>query len=204
MKIGLIVDGQAEFRSLPQLYKRLNTPHQLLTPLYADIQPFAPLLQIARTVQAKAPIFAGKGAELIIILVDRETRRICPGQWARDLAVALNNSRGNGIGYRFAVVVKNSCYENWLISDPAAFKQLPRRFKTPTLAANNADQVDAQAILKAAAQGSSYSKINDAVAIMGHADPLAMAANSRSFRRLLREIENPKYLDQSRQPAALI
>ncbi len=206
MKIGLIVDGVAEVQSLPKLYSRLNTPHHIVKTLKADIQPFAPLPQTASRVRAQVPILTAKGVELIIILADSEENNpLCPVQWAQQLTALLNKPLGSKAGYRFAVVVKNSCYENWLISDSALFSRMPKRFQLNashlrSIVPNKADQLDAQAILEAAVQGGEYNKVKDAIAIMTHADPLAMAANSRSFRRLLRAIESPAYIGQSRVP----
>lgn len=208
MKIGLIVDGEAEFRSLVELYDRLDTPHILLRPpLRADIQPLAPVPQIVGAVKSRLLILLNRGADMIVVLVDRENRDVCPGKWAGELTTALNAAYTSIEDCQLTVVVKNSCYENWLISDPEAFTKIRKRFQISqsvirSISPNKADHVNAQAILKSAAQGNAYSKITDAVHIMKHANPSNMALNSRSFRRFLRQIEHPAYNDQSRNPAS--
>lgn len=207
MKIGVIVDGMAEFRSLAGLYNRLGSRHELLTPLKADIQPLAPIPQIVGAVKTRLPILTNKGAALIIVLLDRESRNVCSGQWANQLAGALNSRYGVSKHLLFDVVIKNACYENWLIADVDVFGRMSRfnmsNAARQSIVPNKADHVDGQAILKAAAyaQRTSYSKISDAIEIMRRADPLNIAANSRSFRRFLRVIEHPAYLEQSRNPA---
>jgi hypothetical protein len=46
-----------------------------------------------------------------------------------------------------------------------------------------------------------YNKTKDAPGITAKLDPLAMALNSRSFRRLLRCLGHPDYASQSARPA---
>jgi hypothetical protein len=205
MRIGLIVDGQSEFRSLDFVLRRIEIPNVLVGLLYSNIHPHAPTPQIVRAMAGNVRIFAHRQADMVITLIDREDRPTCPGQWASEIAQTLNRSYASH-GMRFGVVVKDTCYENWLISDTAVFRAMPKRFNMSgadirKIAPNKADSVDAQAILKGAAINDAYSKVEDAVRIMALADPLRMAANSRSFRKLLRELQHPKYKDQSLLPA---
>jgi hypothetical protein len=105
----------------------------------------------------------------------------------------------------FYVVVKETKYENWLISDIAAIRRMPRRFQLSaqqirSIQPNKADNVDAVRILKRAAIGSAYDKVRDAMRIMSYANPMNVAKNSRSFRRLLRLIDCPSYVSQSKIP----
>jgi hypothetical protein len=206
MRFGVVVDGQAEFRSLPEIFPRIDTPFTLLAPLYADIQPFAPVSQIVGAVRSKLPILRSRRAERVLVLLDRETRPVCPGAWAREVETALNNGCAEASIRQFHVVIKNTCFENWLIADTAALARMPKRFVLSrtvlrSVSPNKADHVSAQRILVSAAQGEAYSKTTDAVRIMKIAQPLAIAANSRSFRRLLRKFHHPSYLDQSFDPA---
>jgi Domain of unknown function (DUF4276) len=194
MRFGLIVDGQAEFRSLPALMGRVDTPHVLIKTLYADMQPLGPVPQIINAMRSRILILAREGADMVIALLDRESRDVCPGHWAEEIiSVVADHCRTLGIS-KFGVVIKNSCYENWLVADTTVFGKMRR------IAPNKADSVDAQAILGSAAQKEAYSKVEDAKRIMSLADPMHMAANSRSFRRLLRLVDNPHYLTQSKKP----
>lgn len=206
MKIGLIVDGQSEVRSLDLVLKRIDIPNEVVDVLYSPIHPYAPTPQIVRAMDGNIRILADKQANMVIALIDREDQPICPGQWASEIAQALSRKCASYGVQRSRVVIKDSCYENWLISDTAVFRGMPRRFKMSEadirkITPNKADRVDAQAILKRAAINHDYSKVGDAVRIMASADPLRMAANSRSFRKLLRELEHPNYKDQSLLPA---
>jgi hypothetical protein len=208
MKIGFIVDGEAEYRSLPSLLRQIEreSQHVLLNPLLAKIQPLA---HVPRIVAAAAPaikILRGKHAQKIIILLDRENREVCPGAWAVEITRALAEKYGDYGGVAFGVVVKDSCYENWLVADTSVFTKLPKRFALSDAAVrkiqpNKADRIDAQKLIKDAARGDAYHKIADARQIMALAHILGIAANSRSFRRFLRMLDHPRYRDQSRNPS---
>jgi hypothetical protein len=205
MRIGIIVDGQAEYRSLPKLLERVQTPHAVISTLYADIQPYAPVGQIVTAVRTKLPILIAKKVDRVVVLLDREDRQVCPGDWAREIEQVLSRKCAQVGIASFCVVVKEPCYESWLIGDVSAFKQMPARFSLSkgdinSIQPNKADRCDARNILKKAAKGASYSKVNDAVRIMRLVNPLRLARNSRSFRRLLRQLEHEMYKDQSKQP----
>ena len=195
MNIGIIVDGQAEYHSLRKLYDKALSPHTLLKPIYADIQPLAPTSQIVGVIKRKLPILRNMNASKILVLIDRETRDICPGEWATQIRNALDANCTHPGTQDFAVVVKNTCYENWLISDTSIFRKMPKRFslraaQLRSVEPDKADRVDAQAILKAAAIRDAYDKVADSICILNLADPTRMAQNSRSFRRFLRELSS--------------
>lgn len=205
MKIGLLVDGEAEYRSLPRLYGRVQTSHNFLKPLKADIQPFAPVSQIIGRVRRILPVLVNRGAQGVIVLLDREDRRVCPGEFAAEISEGLQSTRGEYGLSLIAVVVKESRFENWLVADLSALEQFPKRFIVPAatqhlVMPNKADRCDALKILKAAAQNDAYSKVQDATRILSVADPDRIAENSRSFRRFLRELGHPGYTSQSRSP----
>lgn len=205
MRVGPIVDGDAEFRSLPELIPRVVTPYTVLKPLYADMQPTAPIPQIVRAVKSRLHIHAVRGADIALILIDLESKKMCPGAWAQQLEQGLaHGCAGCGIN-TFKVVVKNRTYENWLVSDMEAIIRMPERFKLSAkqlaqIQPNKADSTNAIEILKTAAIKKSYDKVPDAIRIMRFADPLRIAANSRSFRRFLRAVKNPVYAAQSLDP----
>ncbi len=206
MKIGLIVDGEAEFRSLPLLLPRISTPNTLLSPLYAKIQPYSPIPQIVRAIKTKLNILSAKHVDLALILVDLENQEVCPGGWARQIELACSKDCAQYGIDQFAVVVKRICYENWLIADTVAVNKSPKRFNLTdahrrSIVPDRADSVDAQKMLRAIVQGAAYDKVPDAIRILRNADPLRIAENSRSFRRFLRVLENPEYKMQSMRPA---
>jgi hypothetical protein len=86
-----------------------------------------------------------------------------------------------------------------------AFRTLPRRFRISKsfesqVAPDRADRADAVRLLKTAAIGKPYHKVEDAKRILKAAEPLRIGANSRSFRRFLRLSGSRTYASQSRIP----
>jgi len=209
MKIGFIVDGEAEYRSLPALLQQIQreSPHDLLKqPLLAKIQPLARVPRIVGAVEREIKILLGRKAEKIIVLIDRENREVCPGSWAVEITQALTAKHGRSGSSSFGVVIKDSCYENWLVADTNVFTKLPKRFALSDtsmrkIQPNKADRIDAQKLIKDAARGDAYHKVADARQIMALANISGIAANSRSFRRFLRMLDHPRYKEQSRNPA---
>ena len=200
------MDGQAEYRSLNELFRKgLSPQHALLAPIYADIQPYAPLSQIVGTIKKRLPILRARHVGMVLVLLDRENRAVCPGDWAHQIESALGEHCGSAGCGAARVVVKEASFENWLIADTSVFQRLPKRFYLnpnliDSISENRADKVNAQSILKHAALGRAYDKVDDSIRIMRLTDPQLMARNSRSFRRLLRVVGNPMYRDQSINP----
>jgi hypothetical protein len=202
--VGLLVDGMAEYHSLALLTPRVSTEHTIRRPLRADIQPLAPTGQIARTILKSMPLLVAKGVQRVVVLIDMEDRDECPGVFASDIenqVRALNKHE-----CQVYVVVKARCYENWLICAISALKRQRSRFPhvgriTKHVLSDKGDSADAIELMRQCTDSNAaYEKVNDAKRIMTAADPHEIARNSRSFRRLLRILDDPKYKDQSRLP----
>jgi hypothetical protein len=203
MRIGIIVDGESEFRSLKQLIPALNgvTGNTLIGPVLAKIPPLAPLPLIARVCGSRISVLEQRCVERVIVLFDRETRAECPGA----LATALGNKLSAGQPYEVNVVLKVSMLENWLLSDLGALRQQNRRFRVSSslrsaVEPDKADHCKALDLLKRACIGSAYDKVMDSQRILQRADVERMSKHSRSFRRFLRVVDHPSYLTQSRLP----
>lgn len=207
MRIGLIVDGDAEATALPSLFPALTelTGHTFLSPRKAAMHPTTTPQRNARACADGMAFLARKGAEAIVILIDLEERARCPVDAARAIQGVLA-SRTN---VSLSVVVKNPMFENWLVADVEAFGHHPARFQISkedahSVSFGNADDVDAMAIIersiRRAQARSTYQKVKDGHLLLSAANPTILAANSRSFRRFMRCIGHPDYLDQSRAP----
>ena len=198
MRIGVLVDGQAEFRGLPHLLQRIVTPHQVLSqPLYCDIQPFATPAQMALAASKRFPLLIRRGANLVVILVDKESRPECTGELAFSIAqeARLRLSR-MATAVELAVVLKVTSFENWLVSDPSVLRQLPGLFSNPDriekqVMLGRADTVNALGLLTACSKLGQLEKTRDSVAICKVLDPATAARNSRSFGKLLRVLGSP-------------
>jgi hypothetical protein len=206
MKIGLIVDGDSEYYSLAKVLSRVQTDDQILNPLLADIQPLAPAAQVARVVRPGILTLASRGVERVVVLLDLEHRAPCAGPWATELRGAIVGGCADCGVPDLRIVLKRRMYENWLVGDLDALRRMPARFAVPASAVasvvpNKADNIDALALLKAAARKTPYHKTNDAQRIMQRADPLVIGQNSRSFRKLLQLVGSTVYAGQTLVPA---
>lgn len=203
MKIGVLVEGDAEFHALPNLWPRLGSPHQILGPLKCGIQPMAPLAQIALVASKKFPILLSKGVDSIVVLIDKETRPDCTGELVQAIEREMRG-RLDSEEVRLSVVLKVSKFENWIASDPEALRALSGMFENverieKQVAPNRADAVDAYGLLKSCAR-KGYHKVDGAVAICKQLDPVRAAGNSRSFRKLLKVLECPAAGSGDRSP----
>lgn len=209
MKVGLIVDGDAEFASLPHVLSRIDSKHEVLPRvLKAPVHPLGGPGKIARAVMPAVRIFvANKGVRKVVIILDREQQGECCGTVAEDITEAVSKlCKNDGLRVDVSVVLKDRTYENWLVSDPGALRASSGRFRVSAAFArkvqpNKADTVDAGKLIKTALSKGSYDKVEDGVRIMKAADPLRMGSNSRSFRRLLRVVGDRAYSKQSKLPA---
>jgi len=203
MRIGIIVDGQSEFASLPLIIPELEraTGNVLLGPAKADIHPKAPMGAIAHVCLKSIEVLKTRDIQEVIVLMDREDRDECPGVLAQQIQAEVRTRTD----LRCWVVIKNRTYENWLVADLDSLRAQPGRFRVTRaserqIAPNKADNCNALAILKRSAIVASYSKVSDSMLIMRRAEVQRIADNSRSFRRFLRCVEYPRYADQSRNP----
>lgn len=209
MKVGFIVDGDAEFASLPHLLRRIDSKHEILPGvLKAAVHPLGGPGKIARAVMPRVRILvANRGVRQVVIILDREQQTGCCGVVAKEIAQAVSRMcESEGLRVEVSVVLKDRTYENWLLSDPDALRASTGRFRVSAAFAkkvqpNKADTVDAGKLIKTAVVKGSYDKVEDGVRIMKAADPSGMGANSRSFRRLLRVAGDRAYSRQSKLPA---
>lgn len=79
MKIGIIVEGLGEYQSLPKVYPKLGLrPGDLvLSPLRANLQPKSAPAQIAKNALSRVDVLKKRGADVVLLLIDREDREDC-------------------------------------------------------------------------------------------------------------------------------
>jgi len=205
VKIGIIVDGLGEFEALPEIRAKLclRPGDRLLDPAHARLQPKSAPDQIAKSALSRVNMLKKRGAEMVLLLIDREDREDCAPEFAQGIEAALE-----GMGEQVHVVVKDRKFENWLIADPAGLARLKGKFK-PTKAfenrvrPNKADNVaDAKDLLdQICVKGKgSYHKTQDPPRILEKMDITEVGKNSRSFRRFLRLLGDKRYRGQSKKP----
>jgi hypothetical protein len=203
--LGILVDGKAEFESLQLVTNKLSGVGRILKPLHCDMQPYAPLPQIAYSVQRRIPILLGKGAEAILVLLDKENRQDCTVSLAKQLEQEIRKRLANTPGVPVHVVLKVRKFENWLIADPGPYKLLAGLFQHPQRIENavipdRADNLDALSLINTCTKSGKFNKVSIAKQICSRQDPEEAAKNSRSYRRFLRVLGYPRYITQSRSP----
>ncbi|MFQ6029146.1 MAG: DUF4276 family protein [Dehalococcoidia bacterium] len=210
MRIGFLVEGQSEYVALPELLKRCDSPHVLLTRvLVAPVSPLGTPYQIANQLMKKIPILATRNVDKVVVLIDRENCPQCAGHRASEIRIALNQRlMQKGYSLSVDVVIKNRCFENWLVADVEALREISGIFELSQatlnqIQPNKADNANAiQLLRRSCCHPHTYEKVAHSKAILSRADPNRIAANSRSFRRFLRLIDCPLYSTQSRNPIA--
>ena len=205
MKIGIIVDGDAESQALVNLIKNITIEGvQIIRPIYVDIQPKASADQIAKKAHERIPFLRAKDVDKIIVMIDREDTNECVPTLRASLEEAFGKLECSDV----SVIIKDRKMENWLIADIEAIQSFPGRFQVTNAFANRikpnkADRIkDAEQLLNSIVvkKGPEYHKRRDALNIMAKQDAVRISCNSRSFRRLLRLLSHPLYLEQSKRP----
>jgi len=193
--VGLVVEGEAEHRAVPVLLRR------------AGASPGAPIVfrgqalgcDVSVLVQRKllSPTRTAllKDYSKVLVIVDRETREDCPGEFARCVLAELVRQLRSNFGYEghppLSVICADRSLENWLISDPEGLathayieKDVSRRVGA------NADGRDAVEIIEWAYRANSrYHKRRDAPALAAkvRVQQPEVRVRSKSLDKLLRE-----------------
>lgn len=205
MKIGVVVEGRGEFKALPEIREQVHriTKASGFKVLFAAYDPHAQPGRIVRECESRIRQFHARGYNRVIVLVDRESRNVGCSQLAKDLEERFAKAQ---FPIPISVVVKDRRFENWLVADVDALKQMQGRFKITKgmrreIEPDRADRIDALRLLKKASQNGDFGKVDDARRIMQKADIGKMALNSRSFRCFLARLGHPHLANGSCQPA---
>lgn len=206
MKVVVLTEGDAEFRALPLFLDQLNalSPHTVMRPLKVPVQPDAPPGVIAKACKSRVAIAVAQGADLVIVLLDREQQAAHPGTLAAAVESALAAHCG---GARTRVVYKDRLFENWLVADLDALAAQPKRFSVTAarrrrVEPNKADSIDAMTLIKSMALGKGYDKVADAEKICRKIDVPRAAMHSRSLRHFLHVLEVTAYSSGCKAAAA--
>lgn len=191
--IGILVDGDAEAIALRGIVDRC-VDGGCLTPLYADMQPNASPARIAGAASGRVELLRTRGAQRLVVILDLEKRSACPVTRARALREAFSKRWPD---LPVCVAIKVLSFENWLVASPSSFKSMNARFNVSkafekAVAPNKADNVgDPVTLMNRIASGARYHKRKDAKVLAAKADLSELQANSRSFRRFLKCLNDP-------------
>lgn len=201
-KIGIVTEGQSEVKSLPLIYPelRLRVGNSIQKPIFAQVDPQAPVPLIVNNLKGRIRLAFSSGADAVVVLLDRERCEASAGCRANQIEEQLREALGNDI----FVVIKDRCFENWLVACPGSYAKQKARF--PNYEIMNrakigcADMVEnaEELINEACPRKRHYSKVVDSEYILKHASVEEIAKNSRSFRRFLAVLGDHIYSKSSR------
>jgi hypothetical protein len=200
--LALISEGESEIASLHLLFSQLadRCGISLMRPILAPVDPLAPEPLLARGISERVKLAAANGATEAVVLLDLETPSTCPVAKATSIEQRLLSV----CSIPTRVVMKVVKYENWVAAaigaieaQPGAFPQA-RRVR-PKAENGKADGIpDAYALLRSSSGRNGYHKVHGAKKVMSKADMEEIAANSRSFRRMLALMGDARYSESSK------
>ena len=162
--VGLVLEGPTEYAALPGMLQRLGV--RCTTPsCYRGQTVEAPLeALVGRKLLPHVRVQLAKGADRVIVLVDRERRKQSAQAFRAALLGELKKQVGVAEGQtaaaRISVIVCDRTFENWLIADPKGI--LTSSYIETDLTRQvdcHADGKDALSILKTVfRKGKSYRK----------------------------------------------
>ena len=205
MRIALLTEGVSEYRNLGPLMSQVRerTGHTYLAPTRVVMCPGSNAAKIARACQAGLKIAKSKRADLVVVLLDRETDSRCPGIVAAEIEGAIAKTCSD---MQVRVCLKDRMLENWLVADPDALAQHSARYEVThalrrKVAPNRADRVDATGMIKKAVRApSQYEKVADSELILKSLDVARAAQNSRSLRHFLHSLGDAAFSENCREP----
>ena len=171
-----------------------------MRPILAPVDPLAPESLLARGISERVKLAAANGATEAVVLLDLKTPSTCPVTKATSIEQRL----ASVCSIPTRVVMKVVKYENWVAAaigaieaQPAAFPQAKR--VRPKAEKGKADGIpDAYALLRSSSGRNGYHKVHGSKRVMTRADIEEIAANSRSFRRLLALMGDARFSESSR------
>lgn len=201
----IATEGMGEFSAFKSLFASLPTATGTLSPriVHLTCQPDGPIKGIAKACGPLLRQANARNADLFVLVIDREQQVRTP----RELALALQDElvRTSPGSFRIEVVYKDRTFENWLIADLSALRKQRARYQVSDalvrqVEPDKADTARALDLLKRAAKGKEYDKIDDGQKIADRLDLMEAARNSRSFRHLLHILGHAEYRDQCKRP----
>ena len=199
MSIGLVVEGKSAIGAVPVLLRSagLDVGRALQFPGQPVDCSVSTLVQ--KVLLPRVRIAVLKPYTRILVVLDRESRPDCPGDFAIRVRQEIISQLAASFGYEgqpaVLVVVANRCLENWLIADPDGLlghSYIRRSIRTRVGA--SADERDAIHIINYAyPNGRVYHKTRDAAGLAAKVrvcDP-DVRKRSRSLDKLLKEAGLP-------------
>jgi hypothetical protein len=195
LTLGLVVEGEADYGAIPLLLKTAGATVGRGMVFRGQSVGCSVEMLVRRKLLSHTRAQILKGYSKVLVIVDREDRNDCPGEFAQRVQNELVGQLQANYNYPgtppVSVVCADRCLENWLIADPEGIgehsyiqKDISRRV------GNNADSKDAVGILHwAYGPRRFYDKSRDAsqIAARVRTDRGEVRKRSKSLDKLLRE-----------------
>jgi hypothetical protein len=192
--VGLIVEGQSDREVIPYFLGKLGIRVGSTVVFRGQNQRG----RIEAVADRIFPHIAGliiRQFTRIVVVIDREARAACAGEFASELARHLDKTLQDRRNYQgsppFSIVCADRCLENWLLTDPGGIARHKYIVKDPSSRIGvNADGKDCLSILKwAYGNQRYYDKGRDAIRLAEYVriELPEVQARSKSFRKLIKE-----------------
>jgi len=112
--VGLVVEGDTEFYALPRLSRLVTGCPPLRAANLGGLGSDLSVTAIAKRALPKAKAHITAGRHRVVLCLDRETRKACPGQLAADIRKELVKLCKKG---DISVVVADRAFEAWILAD---------------------------------------------------------------------------------------
>jgi len=195
VSLGLVLEGEADYAAVPVLLRRAGAaPGRGAVFKGQGVECAIPTLVQKKLVpHTRAQIL--KGHSKVLVIIDRETRNDCPGDFAQRVQAELVRQLDASYGYRgtppVSVVCADRTLENWLLADPRGIRSHAYIQRDITRRAGaNVDGLDALSIMRwAYGSGRAYDKTRDAAALATRVrvERREVRQRSKSLDKLLRE-----------------
>lgn len=125
LPVGFVVEGESEIGAIPQLLRDCRIP--LSKPIKFGGQPVECNIHtfrefVKRQIVPRVRASALKKVRSVIVVIDRESREDCPGEFAQDIAHTIVDTMKSRYSYTgsppVSVVCVDRTLENWLLADP--------------------------------------------------------------------------------------
>ncbi len=134
--VGLIVEGDTEYASLPRLHTKRLVPN--CPPLHAinlgGLGQTLSAIGIARRIAPKVIAHVQAGRSSVVVCFDRENRQECAPGLATEVSSALADElvRRGKHGVAVCVVVVDRAFEAWILADAAGLVSRGHFVRAPT------------------------------------------------------------------------
>jgi len=193
--LGLVVEGEAEHGAVPTLLRRAGaTPGDPIV-FHGQAVGCDVVVLVERRLLSPTKAALLKGYSKVLVILDRETREDCPGQFAQCVLAELVRRLASDPRYQghppVCVICADRTLENWLVSDPEGLRShgYIERDVSRRVGAN-ADGRNAVEIIEWAYRANSrYHKRRDAPALAAkvRVERRDVRQRSKSLDKLLRE-----------------